>query len=96
MMTLSLLPCYVLTPYVDFESSQLFHLDGLQMFLNISIACWYFSLVDNPTNTSFLLLNIYLNTINLFTSCLSSLQVRSAFAFEFSGFIYINLSCDFM
>ena len=42
-----------MTLYVDFESSQLFHLDGLQMLCNISIACWYFSLVDNPINTSF-------------------------------------------
>ena len=46
--------CYVLmTLYVDFESSQLFHLGDLQMLLNISIACWYFSLVDNQINTSF-------------------------------------------
>ena len=39
--------------YVDFESPQLFHLDGLQMLLNISIACWYFSLVDNPIKYKF-------------------------------------------
>ena len=44
----------------------------------------------------FLLLIIYLSTINLFTSCLHSLQDRSAFEFEFSGFIYIDLSCDYV
>ena len=78
------------------RSSQLFHLDGLQMLLNISIVCWYFSLVDIPIKYKFSLLNIYLNTINLFTFCLSSLQVKSVFELEYSGFIYINLSYDFM
>ena len=72
----------------------LIHLDGLRMLLNISIAHWYFSLVDNPREYKFQLLNIYLNTINLFTSCLSSLQVRSAFEFELFAFIYTSLSFD--
>ena len=45
--------CYTLIPYVDFESSQLFHLDGLRMLLNISIACWNFSLVENPIKYKF-------------------------------------------
>ena len=72
----------------------LINLDGLRMLLNGSIALWYFSLVDNPREYKFQLLNIYLNTINLFTSCLSSLQVRSAFEFELFAFIYTSLSFD--
>ena len=40
---------------LTFDFSQLFHLDGVQVLLNISFACWYLILSINPSEDNLLL-----------------------------------------
>ena len=62
------------------DSSQLFHLNGLQMLLNISFGILYYQLIQ---------ISIFIPELKyLNTSCLSSLEVRIAFEFELFAFIY--------
>ena len=53
--------------------------------LLILVACWHLYLSDNPVKHKMSPLYDLFNTIYIFTSCLSDLQLRSDLKFELSG-----------
>ena len=54
--------------------------------LIILVACWHLYLSDNPVKHKISPLYDLFNTIYIFTSCLSDLQMKSDLKFELSGF----------
>ena len=54
--------------------------------LLILVACWHLYLSDNPVKHKISPLYDLFNTIYIFTSCLSDLQLRSDLKFKLSGF----------
>ena len=55
-------------------------------FLLILVTCWHLYLSDIPVKHKIIPLYYLFNTIYIFTSCLSDLQLRSDLKFELSGF----------
>ena len=55
-------------------------------FLIILVACWHLYLSDNSVKHKISPLYDLFNTIYIFTSCLSDLQLRSDLKSELSGF----------